>query len=131
MSDPLVDAVIAGAVVLDRDALARLERIGGPTLLRRMVDIFLQDAVVRVDTILHSPHAADVMRAAHTMRSSAGNLGLDQVFRLTEAIEARAAAGDEPGYAPLRAALADAHVRAIAALEREVQRVAPPTAEEP
>ncbi len=123
MAEPDVTALIGDAPVVDGDALERVRRIGQDTLLRRMLESFLEHAPGRLDGALHAPDDAGAMKAAHSLKSSAGNLGLMRVVRLAEAIEVRAAAAD-PTYAALRPALAQAFAEARAALEREIERMA-------
>lgn len=116
-------AIIGGAPVLDGEALARVRRVGQDALLRRMIEMFLEHAPGRLDTALQDAVPAAVMKAAHSLKSSAGNLGLERVTRLAAAIEVRAAA-DDPSYDVLRPALARAFADGRVALERELERMA-------
>ncbi len=84
-----------------------------------MIAAFLDHTPARLEVTLTAPNAEDVMKAAHALKSSAGNLGLAQVGRVAEEIERRAAAGDAT-YADLRPDLARAFAAGRAALEREL-----------
>lgn len=116
-------AIIGSAPVLDGEALARVRRVGQDALLRRMIETFFEHAPARLDVVLHDATPGAVMKAAHSLKSSAGNLGLSRVMQLAGAIEARADAGD-PSYAVLRPALERAFVDARDALDRELERMA-------
>lgn len=82
--------------VLDPAALDRLRRIGGGTLLAQMVELYLANGPDRVRTLQDGAATGDVERverAAHTMKSSAGNLGAIRLQRTAEALESSAGAG--------------------------------------
>lgn len=82
--------------VLDGVALDRLRRIGGDDLLRRMVQMYLDGGPDRVRSAREGAAAGSVSaveRAAHSMKSSAGNLGAIRLQHIAEALEAAAAAG--------------------------------------
>jgi HPt (histidine-containing phosphotransfer) domain-containing protein len=82
---------------LDRSALLRLERLGGAKLLRQMINLYLEHGPGRVqaiaDGVAASRDAAAIERAAHTLKSSAGNLGALRLQHTAEALEAVAASG--------------------------------------
>ena len=82
--------------VLDGVALDRLRRIGGADLVRRMVQLYLDGGPDRVRSVREGAAAGNssaVERAAHSMKSSAGNLGAIRLQHIAEAVEAAAAAG--------------------------------------
>lgn len=82
--------------VLDGTAVDRLRRIGGADLVRRMIELYLASAPERVDALTQAAAADDVPRverAAHMMKSSAGNLGAVRLQRTAEALEVVAAEG--------------------------------------
>ena len=81
---------------VDAAALERLRRIGGADLVRRMIELFLSHAPERVRALRDGADAGDVdavERAAHMMKSSAGNVGADRLMKAAEAIESAAASG--------------------------------------
>ena len=82
---------------LDADQIARLNEWGGPELQRKMIHLFLTHAAERVDQIrdaLHKENAAQAETGAHTLKSSAGNVGAQRVQRLAQDAETLAEAGD-------------------------------------
>ena len=85
------------ADVIDPAAVERLSRLGGVTLVREMIDLFFEDATGHMAT-LHAAdeHSspADVERAAHSLKTSAGNLGATGLLRVAERIEAATAASE-------------------------------------
>lgn len=82
--------------VVDRAAVERLGRIGGADLVRRMLEMYLENGADRVRAVSDCARAGDVNgveRAAHTMKSSAGNVGAIRLQRVAERLEAAAAEG--------------------------------------
>jgi HPt (histidine-containing phosphotransfer) domain-containing protein len=115
----------ADAPILDPVALQRLERLGGHALRRRMVQLFLETAPERLEAAAVGAAGGDldgVERAAHSLRSSAGNIGAAAVAYLTGALETAAARGDAPEVQSLLGSLRDAleaTCRALAAARGE------------
>lgn len=82
--------------VLDGVALDRLRSIGGGDLVRRMIELYLDGGPGRIRNVTEGAAAGDISaveRAAHSIKSSAGNLGAIRLQRTAEALEAAAAAG--------------------------------------
>lgn len=82
--------------VLDGVALDRLRRIGGDTLVRKMIALYLEHGPGRVQAMkdgLETGDAEQVERAAHTMKSSAGNMGAVRLQHAAEAVETLAVSG--------------------------------------
>jgi HPt (histidine-containing phosphotransfer) domain-containing protein len=80
---------------LDRQALARLDRLGGSELVRRMLSLFDEYGAARVDDAIAAAKAKDwaaVARAAHALRSSAGNVGATRLLGVATQLEAAAGA---------------------------------------
>jgi HPt (histidine-containing phosphotransfer) domain-containing protein len=79
--------------------LAQMERLndwGGPDLQKKMVDLFLSHAQERLDQIKEGISSGDRVKAetgAHTLKSSAGNVGAQRVQALAQNAEALAEAG--------------------------------------
>ena len=83
-------------VVLDPVALQRLKRLGGPPFLRQMVELYLQhgpDRIRAMEEGVSTSDAAKVERAAHSLKSSAGNLGATRLQEAALALELAGAAG--------------------------------------
>lgn len=88
--------------VLDPAALERLMRIGGQEFLVEMIELFLEHAPQRLAAARAAFDAGDitaVYRAAHSLKSTAGNLGARALQSVAERAEARAAA-EEVGTLP-------------------------------
>jgi two-component system, sensor histidine kinase and response regulator len=82
--------------VLEQTALDRLVRLGGATLLREMVELYLAHGPERLHALDEGVAAGDparVERAAHMLRSSAGNLGAVRLQHTADALEALSARG--------------------------------------
>lgn len=86
--------------VLDPEAIARLRRLGGQVLTGKMASLFLDLAPRRLTAAQAGLEARDpetVWRAAHSLKSSAGNIGahvlLEAAGRLEEAAEVGAPEG--------------------------------------
>ncbi|MBY0524532.1 MAG: response regulator [Gemmataceae bacterium] len=78
-----------------RSQLARLEDLGGVAFLHEMIGLFLESAPQRLDAMRAGLRADDlnaVERAAHALKSSAGNLGLEAAYALSGEIERQSAA---------------------------------------
>jgi HPt (histidine-containing phosphotransfer) domain-containing protein len=86
--------------VLADAAFERLRRIGGATLLRQMIELFLEYGPDRTDALVDGVMAGDaaqVERAAHTLKSTAGNLGAVRLQHAAQAVETAAAQGEVAG----------------------------------
>jgi HPt (histidine-containing phosphotransfer) domain-containing protein len=100
---PLAFSARAGIVLcisvspdLDPAALARLERLGGPPFVARILDLFLRDAPPKVAAMRAALDARDadaVAYWAHALVSSSGNLGATRMQALVRRIEQDALAG--------------------------------------
>ena len=83
--------------LVDPAALDRLRSWGGDVLLGRMITLFEELAPERVEALEDGLAAGDlerVERAAHSLKSSAGNLGADELRRQAGRVEEAAAKGD-------------------------------------
>lgn len=107
-------------VVIDMKAIERLHEWGGKRLVAQMIDLFLQQAPQRVDGLrqgLANGDVETVERSAHSLKSTAGNLGATELSDLAGKAESAASqrdlatvrsllAGIEAEYARARDALA-------------------------
>jgi HPt (histidine-containing phosphotransfer) domain-containing protein len=85
-------------LLLERDpsALRRLLDLGGPDLVRRMIDLFVQHTPGRIVTAAQGERSGDwtaVERAGHSMKSSAAYLGLIGLQERAARLEDLAARG--------------------------------------
>jgi two-component system sensor histidine kinase/response regulator len=83
--------------LLDLAQMERLNEWGGADLKRKMIGLFLTHAVERLDQIREgvssgNPETAEA--GAHTLKSSAGNVGAQRVQMLAQDAEALAEAGN-------------------------------------
>ncbi|HKK93609.1 MAG TPA: Hpt domain-containing protein [Longimicrobiales bacterium] len=113
--------------VLDEGALQRLDEWGGAKLRRQMARLYLENARRRLDQIDDALADGDdlggVEMAAHSLKSSAANVGLMRVSVLAARVE-DAAAKTEGAELPalrerLQAAAAEGAVALNALLEAE------------
>lgn len=75
---------------LDPAGFERLRRIGGAALVEAMAAAFLENAPGRVAAVVAAHAAGDregIARAAHSLKSTAGNLGATAVQRAAERLE--------------------------------------------
>ena len=82
--------------VVEPAAVVRLRRLGGANLVRQMLELYLAQGPERIRSLLEGADAgkADrVERSAHTLKSSAGNVGALRLQQTAERLEAAAGAG--------------------------------------
>lgn len=127
----------AEGTLMDPGAFVRLREWGGDVLLGKMVALFHENGPVRMQEIeeaLAEGVASRIERSAHTLKSSAGNLGAERLRRLCQLMED---AGEEGrvdaarAFAPL---LREAYAQTIRALDlsrRPLPDEAAPAAEAP
>jgi len=104
---------------IDLRALERLRTLGGGELLTNMVHLFISHAepVLRdAEIALGRGDLEGVRRAAHSLKSSAANLGAYQVQNLAGTIEDLAEHGRIEEVQPLMAELQKAYLMAKASL---------------
>jgi len=105
--------------IIDPDALARLEEWGGEELVAQMVRLFLQNSPERLDQIrtVAGPESGDIPeRGAHSLKSSAANVGAVRVRAVAAEMESAATAGNLERVRQLLPRLEDAYREAVAAL---------------
>jgi HPt (histidine-containing phosphotransfer) domain-containing protein len=96
--------VTESAEVLDETALERLKALGGDELLAEMIDLFLEHGTERLQAALAGRRGGDraaIERAAHSLKSTAGNLGAQALQRTAQAVELVAASAEEPALEEL------------------------------
>ena len=84
-------------VVIDMKALERLHDWGGRRLVAQMIDLFLTQAPARLTGLREGLAGGDVEtveRSAHSLKSTAANLGATELSRLAGEAERAAAARD-------------------------------------
>ncbi len=110
---------------LDTTAMERLRRLGGQEFLVEMIDLFLDHGPQRLESIRNGMHAGNaplVHQSAHSLKSTAGNLGGRAVQDLAQEIETLAAGGELDQAAPLVERLVVGFDEFRTCLERERNR---------
>lgn len=108
------------STIIEKAALDRLQEWGGPDLTRQMVRLFLESAVERLEQIrtCNGDDPGDLPeRGAHSLKSSAANVGASEVRRIAEEIEEHAADGNLEAVRKLVPEIEAAFERARAELE--------------
>ena len=106
--------------IIDRAALERLEEWGGPGLSKEIVRLFLEHGPVRMDQIRGAMDGEDLdapERGAHSLKSSAANVGAQHVQRLAGEVELAASGSDLQGVRDLIPNLEEAYAEAARELE--------------
>lgn len=106
--------------VLDPNALSRLKEWGGEKLLGQMVRLFLENAPGRMEQIrggLGGGDPKEAEKGAHSLKSSAANIGAMHVRDLAAEVERTTSDGDPVAGAQILPQLEDAFAKVIAALE--------------
>ncbi len=101
--------------IIDPAALERLEEWGGPGLSKEIVQLFLDHGPVRMDQIRGAMDGEDLEapeRGAHSLKSSAANVGAHHVHRVASEVELAASSGDLQGVRDLIPDLEEAYVEA-------------------
>jgi HPt (histidine-containing phosphotransfer) domain-containing protein len=101
----------------DPETLVRLRRLGGDGLIQKLVALFGEYAHDRVRDAVTAGQSGDLdalARAAHSVRSSAGNVGALRLFDVATTLERAARSGQT---AAIPALVSDLHTAFIAARE--------------
>jgi HPt (histidine-containing phosphotransfer) domain-containing protein len=107
--------------LLDLAQMERLNEWGGPELQKKMVELFLTHSQDRLDQIGEGVSAGDAVRAetgAHTLKSSAGNVGAQRLQALARDAEALAEAGSMKDLEALLPSLQEEFDAACGALKK-------------
>lgn len=100
---------------LDPAALERLRQWGGAKLLSQMVRLFLENGPTRLEQIrtgVQGDALGDAERGAHSLKSSAANVGATALSRIAARMEDLASQGDRAAVDGLRPDLEAAWERA-------------------
>lgn len=112
---------------LDPSAIERLRRLGGDDLVRRMIELFLEDAPKRIVAARRAVETDDMdgaRRAAHSLKSAAGILGARELQTAAERVEEWAGGCDAAEVHGLPGELEALFTAARAELEAEQRRIA-------
>ncbi|MDQ6799311.1 MAG: PAS domain S-box protein [Acidobacteriota bacterium] len=107
--------------VVDMEKMAGLQQLAkaNPSFMRDITALFREDALVRLHELrdsLGGANADQVARAAHSLKSSSGNIGASRMYSLCATIESTAKQGNLDGIAEMVEQLASELDRALAAL---------------
>jgi len=107
--------------VVDREKIAGLQQLAraNPMFMRDITGLFREDAVLRIHELRDSAarnDSATLMRAAHALKSSSGNIGASRMYSLCATIEQSARQGSLAGVADMVEQLAAELDRALKAL---------------
>lgn len=108
--------------VIDLQALERLKEWGGDKLAAQMVRLFLKNSGMRMDQIrtgLEQEDADEAERGAHSLKSSAANIGAEALRILATRVET---ASLDQNMEAMRALLPDLE-RAYAAVMSELEAI--------
>lgn len=97
--------------IVDQAALERLQGLGGAKLLGQMIQLYLENAAERLRQIDEGLAGGELSVAgggAHSLKSSAANVGAARVNILAAEMEQAALRGDEEAVRRLRPALGTA-----------------------
>ena len=106
--------------ILNPKAAATLREWGGDKLLGQMVRLFLENSPTRMEQIRSGVEEGDLKeaeRAAHSLKSSAANLGAEELRTLAADMERMAGTRDPESVRSLLGSLNTAYDNAITALE--------------
>jgi HPt (histidine-containing phosphotransfer) domain-containing protein len=107
--------------IIDPQALERLREWGGDKLAVQMVRLFLKNSGTRMDQIRVGVDGSDLEeaeRGAHSLKSSAANIGAELLRTLATRMESAALEGDQDGARDLLPDLEIAYADAMTALEQ-------------
>ena len=116
--------------IIDPAALQRLEKWGGPSLSQEIVQLFLENGPLRMDQIRAAMDGEDLdvpERGAHSLKSSAANVGAQHVQRFASEVELAASGGDLQTVRDLIPNLEEAYAQAtreLAVMVEEAQNEA-------
>jgi two-component system sensor histidine kinase/response regulator len=107
---------------IEMQALVRLRKLGGEELIAKMVTLFTsqaESAIRETESGLSAGNFDSVQHAAHSLKSSAGNLGARRVQDLAGRIERLA----EEGSGKIQPLLADLKAAYLKAKDRLAQEM--------
>tara|TARA_B100002003_G_scaffold206716_1_gene200661 strand:+ start:123 stop:485 length:363 start_codon:yes stop_codon:yes gene_type:complete len=110
--------------IINLESLGRLKEWGVPKLVNEMIRLFLQNGPSRMDQIRSVVESDDLdqpERGAHSLKSSAANIGAEHVRQIADEIEIAASNAEAERVRELLPGLEEAFGEVIAELEKMVQ----------
>lgn len=132
-SRPPISAATIGETVplLNAETLQTLRDLSGPgdeTFFVEVIDLYLKDSLALVGAIRQAVHSRDahaLMPAAHSLRSSSGNVGAASLSAVCRALECAASGNGMDDVDPLLAQLERIYPLVCRALRVECERTQP------
>jgi len=127
---PMARAPAKDAEVLDRqvlDQLGTLRTNGKPELLARTINLYLVESPKLIQKLKQAAGANDapeMVRSAHSLKSSSANVGARILSRYCEDIEQSARRADTEAACKIVAKVETEHGRVQSALSAEVEQLA-------
>lgn len=112
--------------IIDPQALDRLREWGGDKLAGQMVRLFLKNSGSRMDQIRTGVDGSDLEeaeRGAHSLKSSAANIGAELLRTLATRMESAALDGNADGARALLPDLEAAYSQAMSELQKIEQEI--------
>ena len=115
--------------VLDQQVLNRLrmmQRPGAPSILQKVIDIYLQNSPALIDdirTAVFNKDAVALTRAAHSLKSSSANLGASRLSELCKSLEQMGRAQALKGSDEILVQMLDDSDQVMAALKAELNKL--------
>ena len=113
---------------IEPEALKRLEEWGGPALVSKMIALFLEHSPERMDRVRAGVARSlpeEIERGAHSLKSSAANLGGTELRELLAVVEGHGERGEVDAVAALLPLLESLYRETFAELEFLGQGVEP------
>ena len=114
MSEPVLDATVI-------DNLRQLTPPGEPDVLAEVLELFLQEVprrIAKLRAAWAAGDAAELHKAAHSLKGSAGNIGAQALYAVCCQLDDRGLAGDLADAKPLIDALVGEYARVEVAIGR-------------
>ena len=118
---------VAGSGPLNEQALRQIRSLrqpGGPDLLKRIVDLYLNNSRTLIDSLrdaVNRSDAAAVVQAAHSLKSSSANVGAVTLTDLCGTLEANAKAGHLESAWTQMDRVIEEHARVVTALQAQTE----------
>jgi signal transduction histidine kinase/DNA-binding response OmpR family regulator len=129
VADPaLAEAQPDGTPLLDRRAIETLGQAIGQDQLAELLALFVEDSREHLETIADGQIASDmavVARSAHSLISSAANVGALHMSTLSRTIQGAAQNDDRAAVTRVARELADAHAATVAAISPLIEALSP------
>jgi HPt (histidine-containing phosphotransfer) domain-containing protein len=120
---PVPTEHVTGANSIDPDCLAAiltLQHPGKPDILKRVIGLYFDDALLQIETIRSGYSAGDaatIKKASHRLKSGSANLGVYWVAEICNELEGICREGELPADMSLIASIEEGYFEARGQLE--------------